>query len=158
MTKIISYDHNHKEFKTWEASILAKNNDFIITKNIVPFKITYSTKKEKEFSIQTFITHFHNEWFNIITVYDLDGVFQHWYVNITTPITFSENTISYDDLLLDLRVYPNYTWDVLDQDEYDEHRYEIDDEVNLQISKTMEKLAKLISDKSTYFDNQLLKK
>jgi len=154
MTKIVSYDHKHQEYKTWEALIIASNDEFIITKNIVPFKITYSTKKEKEFPIQTFITHFYNEWFNIITVYDLKGVFQHWYVNITTPITFSHNTISYDDLLLDLRVYPDYTWDILDKDEYDEFRHEIEEDVNMTIAETIHKLEKFISDRSVYFDKQ----
>lgn len=158
MTKIISYDHKHQEYKTWDASIVESNDAYIITKNIVPFKISYSTGKEKQFPIQTFITHFYKEWFNIITVYDLKGVFQHWYVNITTPITFKDNTVSYNDLLLDLRVYPDYTWDILDQDEYDEFRQEIDNEVNNIISETMSKLKKMVSEKSHYFDKDLLKK
>lgn len=158
MTKIISYDHKHQEYKTWNALIIMSNDEFIITKNVVPFKISYSSKKEKDFPIQTFITHFYNEWFNIITVYDLNSIFQHWYVNITTPINFSDDTISYDDLLLDLRVYPDYTWDVLDQDEYDEFHHEIKEDVHKIISETMDKLKKLIKEKSTYFDKQLLKK
>jgi len=71
MTKVISYDHKHQQYKTWNSEIIVENNEYIITKNAVPFKISYSTGKEKKFQIQTFITYFFHEWFNIITVYNM---------------------------------------------------------------------------------------
>jgi predicted RNA-binding protein associated with RNAse of E/G family len=60
-----------------------------------------------------------NRYFNIYEIYDRDsGLLKGWYCNVTRPVRVKEEEISYDDLALDLLVYPDGRQLVLDEDEF----------------------------------------
>lgn len=59
------------------------------------------------------------KWFNIFEIHDKDnGEIKGWYCNITRPARYDAEKISYDDLALDLLVYPDRKMLVLDEDEF----------------------------------------
>jgi hypothetical protein len=61
-----------------------------------------------------------DSYFNIYQIYDRDsGALKGWYCNITRPIRTKENKVEYDDLALDLLVFPDGNRLVLDVDEFD---------------------------------------
>ena len=60
-----------------------------------------------------------NRWFNIYQIQDKeDGALKGWYCNVTRPPRISSDLIVYDDLALDLLVYPDRKLLVLDEDEF----------------------------------------
>ena len=59
------------------------------------------------------------KWFNIFEIHDKDNdEIKGWYCNISRPARFDAEKISYDDLALDLLVYPDRKILVLDEDEF----------------------------------------
>jgi predicted RNA-binding protein associated with RNAse of E/G family len=59
------------------------------------------------------------KWFNVYELHDKDNdEIKGWYCNITRPVRFNDEKISYDDLALDLLVYPDRKMLVLDEDEF----------------------------------------
>ncbi|MHB8192770.1 MAG: YbaK/EbsC family protein [Bellilinea sp.] len=63
--------------------------------------------------------YYSRRWFNIFEVRDRDdGQTKGWYCNITRPAKFEDGFLSYVDLALDLLVYPDGHWLLLDEDEY----------------------------------------
>ena len=59
------------------------------------------------------------KWFNIYEIYDHDtGLLKAWYCNITRPVRVADLTIYYDDLALDLLVFPDRRQLALDEDEF----------------------------------------
>lgn len=63
--------------------------------------------------------YYSRRWFNIFEMRDRDdGRTKGWYCNITRPAKFGDGFISYVDLALDLLVYPDGHWLLLDEDEY----------------------------------------
>lgn len=66
-------------------------------------------------------TFYSDRWYNVFAVHDRDsGGLKGWYCNITRPAWFdpSGEHIYADDLALDLVVYPNGAWSVLDEEEF----------------------------------------
>jgi predicted RNA-binding protein associated with RNAse of E/G family len=62
-----------------------------------------------------------DKYFNIYEIYDRDsGLCKGWYCNVTRPIRIMDASISYDDLALDLLVFPDGRQLVLDEDEFAE--------------------------------------
>jgi len=53
--------------------------------------------------------------------------------------------------LLDFRVHPDFSWELLDQDEYDVHVLELGEEKVATINKVTQELITLISNKSQLF-------
>lgn len=60
-------------------------------------------------------------WFNIFCIHDRHArILKGWYVNFTRPALVSDQTILAEDLALDLFVFPDFSWEILDQHEFDQ--------------------------------------
>lgn len=60
-----------------------------------------------------------NCWYNVFEVVDVDdGRLKGYYCNFTRPAVMSAVSVKADDLELDLFVWPDGTWVLLDEDEY----------------------------------------
>ncbi|KUK46120.1 MAG: hypothetical protein XD73_1007 [Anaerolinea thermophila] len=59
------------------------------------------------------------KWFNIYEVHiEETEVIKAWYCNICRPMTYQMDSIAYEDLALDLLVYPDGRHSILDRDEF----------------------------------------
>ena len=76
-----------------------------------------STHKTKEPAIMFF---YKNRWFNVLAQLKKQGLF--YYCNIATPYLIDEHIIKYIDYDLDLRVFPDGSFKVLDRGEYNYHK------------------------------------
>ena len=66
------------------------------------------------------IMFFYNKrWFNIIAQLKDNGIF--YYCNIASPFLIDEKIIKYIDYDLDLRVFPDGSFKILDKNEYKYH-------------------------------------
>jgi len=65
---------------------------------------------------------FVGEPYEILIVLDKEKNIRGYYVNINRPIERKQNKIYVHDLFLDIWVFPDMTWKLLDLDEYEEAR------------------------------------
>ena len=121
--EIHSYKHNKKIHRIWhETMILESSEKVVIGANNKALVIesdgrTWSTREPA-------ICYFYPEyWFNVLCMLRKDGVY--YYCNISSPYVYDENAIKYIDYDLDVKVFPNLTYRILDEDEYNKHRGEM---------------------------------
>ena len=118
--EIHCYKHDASLHRQWdEAVILDIKEDYIVFGNNKTNVIDSDGKvwKTREPAIMFF---FKNRWFNIIGQLKEYGIY--YYCNIATPFLIDENVIKYIDYDLDLRVYPNGSFKILDRGEYKYHK------------------------------------
>jgi protein associated with RNAse G/E len=67
-----------------------------------------------------FVEHyFSDRWFNIFEVHSAqDDHLKGWYCNIVKPAVFRDNVLEQTDLALDVWIYPDGTYLILDEDEF----------------------------------------
>jgi len=84
------------------------------------------------------------KWFNIFEIHDKDNdEIKGWYCNITRPVRFNDENVFYDDLALDLLVYPDRKMLVLDEDEF--RSLSLDPIETLNAKKGLEQLKEMFS-------------
>ena len=118
--EIHCYKHNGKFYRqSDEAVVLDIKDDYIVVGNskVTIVRSDGRVTKTKESAI---IFFFKNRWFNIIGQLKEYGIY--FYCNIATPYIIDENVIKYIDYDLDLRVFPNGSFKVLDRMEYRYHK------------------------------------
>lgn len=74
--------------------------------------------------------YYFDRWYNVFQVYSKDGALKGWYCNITKPAVVTGDELTFVDLALDLWVWPDMRYLVLDEDEFDvltESTYAADD-------------------------------
>lgn len=65
-----------------------------------------------------------DRWYNVFRLARPGCTTALWYCNVTTPPTFDGCQIQYVDLDLDVKVYPGGCIELLDEDEFEQHRQE----------------------------------
>jgi protein associated with RNAse G/E len=64
--------------------------------------------------------YYFDRWYNVFQIYSRGGVLKGWYCNVTAPARVADGQLTFVDLALDLFVYPDRRFLVLDQDEFDQ--------------------------------------
>ncbi|MBQ3142087.1 MAG: DUF402 domain-containing protein [Bacilli bacterium] len=152
------YKHNGMIYKTWESALVLENNkDYIILGNdkVLVTKKDGRTWKTKEPAIMFF---YKNRWFNIIAQIKSNGLF--YYCNIASPYIIEDNILKYIDYDLDLRVFPDKSFKILDRNEYNYHRriMRYPKEVNIIIKSELSSLIDMKKMKKGPFDENFIKK
>lgn len=140
------YKHNGTIHKSWNvAYVLDIKRDYIVlgNENVLVTKQDGRTWRTKEPAIMFF---YNNRWFNIIAQLKSNGIF--YYCNIASPYVIDENVVKYIDYDLDLRVFSDGAFKILDRNEYNYHKklMKYPKEINYIIK---EELSALIEMKKT---------
>lgn len=64
--------------------------------------------------------YYFDRWYNVFQVYSEAGALKGWYCNVTKPARVDGDELTFVDLALDLWVWPDRRYLVLDEDEFDE--------------------------------------
>ncbi|MBB5148296.1 MULTISPECIES: nucleoside tri-diphosphate phosphatase [Ureibacillus] len=121
--QIHSYKHNGSIHRVWHETMVLKG-----TKNIIIGANDRTLVTEADgrtwLTREPSICYFHAEhWFNIICMLREDGVY--YYCNMSSPFVFDNNAIKYIDYDLDIKVFPDKSYTLLDEDEYEQHKNEM---------------------------------
>lgn len=145
--EIHGYKHDGKIHRSWDEAVLLEiRKDCLIFGN-EKTKVTESdgrTWRTKEPAVLYF---YYDKWFNIIGQYKKNGVF--YYCNIASPFLIEEDTIKYIDYDLDLRVFPDGSFKVLDRGEYKYHK---------NLMHYPEKIDKILKNELTNLINEVREK
>ena len=136
------YKHNGKLYQiSSEAVVLEETDDALVCANYKT-KITEADGRSYKTNEPAILIYYKNSWFNIIGQFKKHGLF--YYCNIATPYIVEDDTIKYIDYDLDLRVFPDGGFRVLDNNEYNYHKKlykypkDIDTIVRAELSKLIE--------------------
>ena len=118
--EIHGYKHNGKVHRSWdEARVLEITDEYIVCGNnhTKVIKSDGRNWNTKEPAILYFYKH---RWFNVIGQLKEQGIY--FYCNMASPYIIDDNTIKYIDYDLDLRVFPDSGFKILDKSEYKYHK------------------------------------
>ena len=151
---IHGYKHNGKLYKTWdEAVLLDETEDYYVfgNNNTKVSKIFGKSWYTKETAI---LFYFKNNWYNIIAQLKKKGIY--YYCNIASPVIIEDKTIKFIDYDLDLRVFPDSSYKVLDRSEYEYHKKKMgySDDLDKVINNGLRELINEYKNKSIIFNEE----
>lgn len=121
--QIHSYKHNGSIHRIWKETVVLKGTpNYIIAAND---RTTVTEADGRTWTTrEPAICFFHSKhWFNIIGMIREDGIY--YYCNLSSPFVWDKEALKYIDYDLDVKVFPNMTYVILDEDEYERHRFEM---------------------------------
>ena len=152
------YKHDGKLHRTWdEATILEVTDDMIVCGN---YKTTVceSDGRVHKTNEPAILFFYKKRWFNIIGQLKKQGLF--YYCNIATPYLIEDNIIKYIDYDLDLRVFPDGAFRVLDRNEYNYHKKIMNypKELDVILKSELTELINMKKEKMFPFNKKNIKK
>lgn len=150
------YKHNGELYKTWDkALILDIKKDYIVlgNDNVLVTKSDGRVWRTKEPAIMFF---YKDRWFNIIAQLKENGLF--YYCNIASPYVMDNRILKYIDYDLDLRVFPDGAFKILDRNEYNYHKKLMNypKEINFIIKSELSSLIEKKKNNEHPFNKELI--
>lgn len=140
---IIKLDHQGQEVWRYPGEIIKKDEKGVLVEayfNISDRPFHGITLRTNDRSIERYYT---DRWYNIFKIYDRDDDrLKAWYCNVTYPADFTTDRITYRDLALDVLVYPDGKYLVLDEDEFE--NLELDRHTRKNALQALQSLIELI--------------
>jgi protein associated with RNAse G/E len=120
LVNIIKMNTQREEVWRYPGRIIAKDTHSVLVEaffNIDDRPFHGITLRTNDRSIERYYS---NRRYNVFKIHDRDDDrLKAWYCNVTSPAEFSPGKITYIDLALDILVYPNGDFLILDEDEFD---------------------------------------
>ncbi|MDD2203118.1 MAG: DUF402 domain-containing protein [Bacilli bacterium] len=150
--QIHSYKHDGTIYRSWDEAVILDNNaQYMVVGNnkTLVTEVDGRTWKTKEPAI---IYFYKNNWYNVICQLKGRGIY--YYCNIATPYIIEDNTIKYIDYDLDLRIFPDGTYKILDRAEYQYHKGKMNysEEIDLIVKRELENLISKYEMKKDLFN------
>lgn len=117
---IQSFKHNGNLHRTWSKGLVIKSDE---KKYVVVTNKTWVIESDgrKWYTREPAICFFYTDkWFNVITMIRKTGIY--YYCNLASPSLYDGEAIKNIDYDLDVKLYPSGEYEILDEDEYDEHK------------------------------------
>jgi protein associated with RNAse G/E len=95
-----------------------------------------------------------DRWYNVFRFSNPEGKFRNFYCNVTMPPSLDGGVLTYVDLDIDVLVKPDFSYRVLDLDDFEENasRYGYSPEVQEQAHAGLAEVIRLIETRSFPFD------
>ena len=119
MVYIQSYKHDGSLHRTWAKGLVLESNEkqFVVVTNKA--WVTESNGRHWITREPAICFFYPDRWFNIVCMIRKTGIY--YYCNLASPSLYDSEAIKNIDYDLDVKVYPDGSWDILDRDEYIEH-------------------------------------
>ena len=155
---IHSYKHNGNIHRAWdEAVFLEETKDYLVFGNNQTL-VTEADGRTWNTKEPAIIYFYKKKWFNIICQFKEDGIY--YYCNMASPYIIEDNAIKYIDYDLDLRVFADNSYKVLDKSEYKYHKEKMEypEEIDIILKKELNDLIKMAESKTGPFKRSEVEK
>ena len=111
--------HDGSEYRRWKATLNRREGDSIVLDAEFDLDVSHELLGEIKRSTKTVEYYWLDRWYCIFRFLTDDGRTRLWYCNINTPPELDGETLSYIDLDIDILVQPDFSFQVLDEDEFE---------------------------------------
>lgn len=149
--KIISYKHDRSFHRSWDRTLILYSSPNVVIGGNDHVRVTEADGREWRTREPAICTFGRDQWFNTIAMIRSDGIY--FYCNIGSPYTYKNGVLSYIDYDLDVKVFPDGSYIVLDKDEYTQHSrlMKYPDEVQRNVHSGVQQVLRWVEEKKGPF-------
>lgn len=153
---IQSFKHDGSLHRSWlYSTVLDVKDNLVVVYNNKTWVI--ESDGRRWFTREPAICFFYTDrWYNIISMIRKNGIF--YYCNIASPSLYDGEAIKNIDYDLDVKVFPDNKYIILDEDEYRDHgkKMEYSDELKEVLESQMQELIEMIKANKNPFNDELI--
>ncbi|QEH61510.1 hypothetical protein SCHIN_v1c03130 [Spiroplasma chinense] len=152
-----AYKHNENLYRSWENVRVLEETDevlVLINEEVLITELNGRKWKTNEPAIWFFLK---KSWYNIICMFKEKGI--NYYCNLASPYVFEANTVKYIDYDLDVKVFNDHSFKILDLKEFNRNRisYNYSRTIVETVWEGIDELKKMIKDKRDYFNHDYVR-
>ena len=140
--RVLKYDGT--EYRHWNAQLVRRDGSLMILEAEFDNEVHHSQLGHIPLGTRTVEYYWLDKWYNVFRFLRDTGETRLWYCNINLPPIVDDSLITYVDLDIDVLVQTDFSYQILDLDEFEHHAQAFAYPQEVQES-AREALAELIS-------------
>jgi protein associated with RNAse G/E len=112
---------DRQEHRRWRASLLRREGSLLILDAAFSEEVRHSQLGLIERGTVSIEYYWLDRWYNVFRFLEPDGSLRNFYCNVNLPPTFDGQTLTYVDLDIDIIVKPDFSYQILDRDEFEQN-------------------------------------
>ena len=146
--------YDETEHRSWAARVVEQTDVLLILDAVFADEIEHDLIGTIVSGTISTEYYWFNRWYNVFRFSDQNGALQRFYCNVNMPPSFDGHVLSYIDLDIDVLVKPDFSYQVLDLEDFEENarRYDYPLDVRGNAHAALAELIRLIETRSFPFD------
>ena len=149
--RVLKYDGT--EYRRWNARLSQNNSSLLVLDAEFEYDVQHDLLGAIPGGTRTIEYYWLNRWYNIFRFMKDDNTTRLYYCNINMPPSLKDNVLTYIDLDIDVLVQPDFSYQVLDLDEFEENaqRYGYSEEVKSKARAAVDELVFMVESRQFPF-------
>lgn len=142
--RVLKYDG--AEYRRWNARLERHENSLIVLHASFDQEVQHDLLGNISCGTRTIEYYWLDHWYNVFRFLEEDSTTKLFYCNVNVPPTISGGVLSYIDLDIDILVQPDFSYQVLDLEEFADNaaRYGYSEQIKRQAHSAVDELVSLI--------------
>ena len=154
--RVLKYDGT--EYRCWKACLSQREGSLLVLDAEFESDVQHDLLGAIESGTRTIEYYWLNRWYNIFRFMEDDNTTRLYYCNVNMPPSLKDKALTYIDLDIDILVQPDFSYRVLDLDEFaaNARLYGYSEEVKSKARAAVDKLVALIESREfPFIENSL---
>ena len=148
-----AYKYDGALHRTWGAELVSKEGSLVVLDAKFPDEIVHELLGTIASGTHSLEYYWLDHWYNVFRFAEPDGKLRNFYCNVNVPAKFDGETLSYVDLDLDILVDPDFSYRVLDVEDFERNAklFGYPEEVKANARQALAELASMIETRAFPF-------
>lgn len=140
--------------RSWKAELLTETDELLTFVGAFEKEIVHSHLGVIRPGTLSYEFYWKRRWYNIFRFHEPEGELRNFYCNLNQPPVFENGVLDYVDLELDVLVWKDYSFQILDLDEFEAHalKYRYTEDLLQNVDSALKELLLMIERRSFPFD------
>ena len=145
--------HDGREHRRWSARLLEQKGSLLILDAYFPEEINHALLGKIAVGTHSLEYYWLDRWYNIFRFAEPNGSLRNFYCNVNVPPTLEGSVLTYVDLDLDILVAPDFSYQILDKDDFEDNAklYNYSAEVQSNAARALDELVNMIESRAFPF-------
>jgi protein associated with RNAse G/E len=119
--EVRAYKYDGLLHRTWAAELIRQEGSLIVLDAKFPEEIIHDMLGTIASGTHSLEYYWLDRWYNIFRFAQPDGKLRNYYCNVNVPAILEGDVLSYVDLDIDILVQPDFSYQILDLDEFEKN-------------------------------------
>lgn len=146
--------YDGRERRRWTAQLLRREGPLLILDAYFPEEVTHDLLGTIAVGTHSLEYYWLDRWYNIFRFAQPGGALRNFYCNVNVPPALENNVLTYVDLDLDILVAPDYSYQILDAEDFEQNAslYRYPNEVRTNAGRAVDDLVRMIETREFPFN------
>ncbi len=132
--------------RSWKCELVSRTDELLTLIGVFDREVIHPDLGIIRIGTRSTEYFWFDRWYNVFRFDEPNGEFRNFYCNINLPPTLENGVLEYVDLDIDVVIWPDTSYQILDQDEFElaAAKYDYSREIRSNAESTVEHLVRLI--------------